>query len=261
MAELSEVVSDPLKLVNFVIGDGDLSALASAENFQLVVLGLMKTLLISNRKLEESNHLVAELNQRCVVLEEASLERDAEIEELKESVSYRDRVISDLTTRSLNLEEYSRRNTVTLTNVPFTEGEDVPVKVCQIINEVNVLPDGLDLSYISHAHRNVRYGTVLKEGDRPPTITLQFVRSMDKDLLMDNKSKWKDAHGKGKGTINILHALSPYLYNEMKNMTAHEDVEYVDYRGHLKHFAVKMRKGVMYKKIRCLAHLIQEAGL
>jgi len=258
---LSEIVSDPLKLVSFVTGEGDLKQLASVDNFNLVVLGMMKSMLISHQELAESNKLVAQLNSRVVALEEDAQDRDLEINKLKTDVANRDRTISDLQDRTLGLEEYSRRSTVTLTNVPYSENENLGVKVIQLINQTKILTDGLDLDYVSHVHRNKRWTAVIKPEDKPPTVTLQFVRAMDKDIIMENKSKWKAAHGSGVGKVNILHAMCPRIYNEMKALNAHKDVDFADYRGHLRHFAVKMNDTTWVKNIRGLQHLKQEIGI
>lgn len=274
--DLSVVVSDPQKLMEFITGSEDnLTTVASHDNFKLVVLGMMKSLLISNKRLELSSEKVLELNERCSeltdrcvtleaavdTLEQAAIVRDQRIDALENEFMKKACYTNDLSTRAMDLEEYSRRNTCTLTNIPYVEGENLIVKVCQMINKLGVLSDGIDPSYISHVHRNMRYGTKPKDGGLPPTITLVFVRSMDKDLIMNNKSVWKEKHGKGKGSPNILHSMAPTVYREKKLIEAVPEVEYVDYRGHLKHFAVKMVNSTLHKFIRSRFHLKSEHGV
>ena len=144
--DLSVVVSDPQKLMEFITGSEDnLTTVASHDNFKLVVLGMMKSLLISNKRLELSSEKVLELNERCSeltdrcvtleaavdTLEQAAIVRDQRIDALENEFMKKACYTNDLSTRAMDLEEYSRRNTFTLTNIPYVEGENLIVKVCQ----------------------------------------------------------------------------------------------------------------------------------
>ena len=152
--DLSVVVSDPQKLMEFITGNEDnLTTVASHDNFKLVVLGMMKSLLISDKRLELSSEKVLELNERCSeltdrcvtleaavdTLEQAAIVRDQRIDALENKFMKKACYTNDLSTRAMDLEEYSRRNTCTLTNIPYVEGENLIVKVCQMINKLGVL--------------------------------------------------------------------------------------------------------------------------
>jgi len=269
---LKEVVKSPELLMEFITGEGsNLNELASVENFNIVMIGMMKTLLLSNQELVKSNKRVEELTHRVVTLENSVARLEHDNSQMKVKLHECNVRADNAQGRAMDLEEYSRRNTITLTNLPYTaQNEDLPVKVVQLINDLGLHGD-LDTGYISHAHRNMRWGTLptvpSKDEDdvekfvKPPTVTVQFVRAMDKDLLMANKSKWKAVHGSGVGKMNILHCMAPSVYAQKQALDKVPEVDYADYRGHIRHFAVKMVDGSWVNNIRTREHLRSERGV
>ena len=145
-------------------GTADISKLSSSENVIGVIVTTLGQLLKSDR---ENNKLK---------------ERISELEKKNEE---QDRKIVDFELRLFKMEQYSSRSTVIITGVPANDNENTAEIVCKTINDADkdIAISPCDLS---HCHRNWTNRT-----NRPPTITVVFNRSYDKDLVMRKSTRDK----------------------------------------------------------------------
>jgi len=156
---------------------------------------------------------------------------------LKAEVVRKNVTIAKLESRVVDLEQYSRRNTMILTGLPVEAGEVLETRIVDVLNELEVLPTELTTGDICNVHRNRA-----RSDSKPPSITVQFVRGLDKDRLFYNKKNFRLNSNK---KLNIFHAMSPALSKEMGEIRsqAGDMVEYLDFRGHTQMFAVNSQWG------------------
>ena len=244
-----ELCNDPEKFVNYVSNPAsDLNVLAKSDNVNLFIMKLLQQIIIKNQetndKLVKSSNEVAELEEKCV--------------ELSTRLNHQNEKVSELNARILVLEQYSRRSTVTVTGVPFESGENVEDKIVRIINKSEIIKHDFDSTFISNAHRNKpREG---KDGKPPPppSITVSLVKSSDVDMLLSNKKQFKKVHGANK--INIFYSMSAGTRDQKLLMEKAEEVEFADWQGHSRLFAVKMRNGNFIRKIKGFHDLETKVG-
>ena len=219
MSDINELLNDS-KLLHSFIKDksSDLNILAGSN------LAIVKMLQLSILRNDIQYDVMKEQLQ-------VSLNK---ISELESRLNQKEEHIDTLHQRLSTLEQYSRRNTVIMSGVPHSADENLESKVCKLINDANILPQKFTVNQISHVHRN-RFNQ-----KSTASITLQFARGIDKDRLFSQKPKFKACHKASK--INIFHAMSPTLVKEQKAMQSVSGVDWVDYRGHNKHFVVKLKE-------------------
>ena len=191
-------------------GTADVDKLSTSENAMALVITMLGQLIQSNKE----NSV---LKERVVKLEN--------------KVAEQDKILTDFERRLFKSEQYSSRSTAILTGLPTTPSEDVSRKVCDVLNSVepnrNFTP--MDLA---HCHRNKQK----PESSRPPTITVVFNRSYDKDRIMRKAAK--DLLKTKR--MNIHHHMGQTVLAEYWRLTERPDVQWVQYRGHIGNFAVKL---------------------
>ena len=188
-------------------GTADISKLSS-ENVMGVIVTILSQLLKSDR---ENNKLK---------------ERISELEKKNEE---QDRKIVDFELRLFKMEQYSSRSTVIITGVPANDNENTAEIVCKTLNDADkdIAISPCDLS---HCHRNWTNRT-----NRPPTITVIFNRSYDKDLVMRKSTRDKL---KARGTTYTT--TWGTLLSEFRRLSDRTHVNWVQYLGHRSNFSVKM---------------------
>jgi len=223
-SELKDVV-EPLVLQKLLNDpSADLSSLEGKDCqkamllMQQVIVGMLQNLVASN----EASKLRIDQYEGQVV-------------ELKREIVRRDVDNANLKSRLVKVEQYSRRNTMILTGVPFELGEDIEQKTIDIINDHGSLSHVITSGDICNVHRN-------KPGSagKPASVTVVFVRGIDKDLLFRGKRDFRTSCEK---SLNIFHAMCPELVEEMKNIRQRggDMIEYIDFYGHSKMFVVKVK--------------------
>ena len=132
-------------------GTADISKLSSSENVMGVIVTILGQLLKSDRENNKLKERISELEKK----------------------------------RLFKMEQYSSRSTVIITGVPANDNENTVEIVCKTLNDADkdIAISPCDLS---HCHRNWTNRT-----NRPPTITVVFNRSYDKDLVMRKSTRDK----------------------------------------------------------------------
>ena len=138
--------------------------------------------------------------------------------------------IVDFELRLFKMEQYSSRSTVIITGVPANDNENTAEIVCKTLNDADkdIAISPCDLS---HCHRNWTNRT-----NRPPTITVVFNRSYDKDLVMRKSTRDKLKARR----YNIHHHMGNTVLSEFRRLSDRTDVNWVQYLGHRSNFSVKM---------------------
>ena len=185
-------------------------------------------------------------------------------EELKLTVSSQEQLINHLQLRHkqmdervLYLEQYSRKDVVTLTGLSYHEHEsdlELRNKVCHLLNTLQI-PTYNDEPYFTFSafsaiHRNGRRGN----RGKPPTVTVKFLSLMDKDLVMKNKSQLRRMNP---GT-NLFHSMAMGTRDVKSKLEQSKYVKFAEYNGMNEGFSVCLvdRRGWI-SKIRSSSDLDQ----
>ena len=239
MSEVKQLLEDSKCLTDFISDPA--SDLTVLENSNLAILKLLQ-IVINN---QDSDRVTA-ISEKVDQISEKVSDNEERILELEEDLSVKEKHINELNERLIKSEQYSRRNTAIVTGVPYQKNENLEAKICDVINSTNILHHEFQTGDIAHVHRN-KWGTY-------SSITLQFVRGIDKDRLFSAKPKFRLAHLKPK--INIHHAMCDQLIEEKKEIETVQGVKWVDFRGHAKMFVVKMDDENFFRGIRGCSDLI-----
>ena len=135
------------------------------------------------------------------------------------------------------LDQYMRKNVMIVSGLSFetTEtSEELQQKILGMLNTI-YRPTGLVLDFrdLIACHRNGRKGN----GNRPPSVTVKFVRYMDKDRLFTRQFvalRKKEFRG-----VNFHHNLCKRLIHEQKLINEHSNlVKFSFFAGDNKFFSV-----------------------
>ncbi len=116
-----------------------------------------------------------------------------------------------------------------VTGLPFQEDETqdtLQTTVLGMFNEI-LVKRGYELSMLdlSAMHRNGRK----MKGNRPPSITVKFLRFHEKDLFFEKETiKYRKDLFKG---VNFFHCMAKGMINEQENIKAHPAVKFVIFEG------------------------------
>ena len=162
---------------------------------------------------------------------------------MEKKLGEQDKVLADFEHRLFKSEQYSSKSTAILTGLPTSPNEDISRTVCSVLNSVEPSRNFTPLD-LAHCHRNKQKS----DSSRPPTVTVVFIRSYDKDMFMRKASKDKLKMKK----INLHHHMGPTVLAEFKRLSERHDVQWVQYRGHVGNFAVKLKNdGFITQVLNC----------
>lgn len=205
---------------------------------------------------ELSDAFRANTNQLSQIQEALSNEKHLN-EELKLTISSQEKLINQLQLRQkqadervLYLEQYSRKDVITLTGLEYYENEhphDLMMKVCNIFNTISI-PNYND-DHHPYFNRNA-FSAIHRNGYRgnrgkPPTVTVKFISLMDKDLIMRNKGLVR----KNNPNINLFHSMAKGTRDIKSDIESSEYVKFAEYNGINEGFSVCLveRKGWISK--------------
>ena len=165
-----------------------------------------------------------------------------------------------LTEQVIQQDQYSRKDIVIMTGLHYDYEEDesseeLAQSVTNVLNRVTGNKLNLtDRDFVA-IHRN----RIDKSSDRPPTVTIKFLRYSDKDKLFDRAalSKRKEIFPH----IKLHHGLCPGLIEERNKISAISGVKFVRYDGANRHFTVCFMKNGepdrFFNRIRNFEHMQQ----
>ncbi len=152
-----------------------------------------------------------------------------DIDELKQENSELKSKVSLLEEDCTRAEQYSRKDVMIVTGLSYTEDElqaDLEKTVLGMFNEILVSKRyELSMLDICAMHRNGRK----MKGDRPPSVTVKFLRFHEKDKFFERDSiKCRKELYKG---INFFHCMAKGMINEQNSIKAHPAVKFVIFEG------------------------------
>ena len=112
----------------------------------------------------------------------------AEIQEKDKAIKQLEKKVTDLQNETDRLEQYSRRNSIRITNVPEDDDEDTSEKVFTLVNEKMRLEPPLDISEIDRLHR------VGRKENTPRAIIVKFATYRSRKRVYEKRSSLKDLH-------------------------------------------------------------------
>ena len=126
-------------------------------------------------------------------------------------------------------EQYSRKDVLIITGLPFTEQETDAELRAEVLGMFNTLlkPKSYELSMLDliALHRNGRK----MKGNRPPSVTVKFVRFHEKDMFFDRtviKARKENFAG-----ISFFHCLSKGMIKEQSLIKQHDAVKFCRFEG------------------------------
>ena len=119
---------------------------------------------------------------------------------MEKKLGEQDKVLADFERRLFKSEQYSSRSTAILTGLPTSPNEDSSRTVCSVLNSVEPSRN-FTLLDLAHCHWNKQKS----DSSRPPTVTVVFNRSYNKDMFMRKASKDKLKMK----MINLHHHMGP----------------------------------------------------
>lgn len=153
--------------------------------------------------------------------------------------------MSNIEERQMVLEQYSRKDVVIMTGFPQQEEETQENLQRQVLGLLNAVKppryQDFTLKDFSAIHRNGK-----GKNNRPPSITIKFLRLHEKDLFFAKPVKQLIRNKR----VNIFHSLCQAMIDEMKGIERHDLVNYVYYSGPARHFVVKLNCGDYLNYIR-----------
>ena len=199
--------------------------------------------------LEKHDDVLGQLtahSQQISQLEEENCRLNNEVKVLKEKVNDQD--------------QYSRKDIVILTGLKYTEEEsqtELNKAVLDILNKISgngVILNSRDFVAIHRNRRNVN-------NNRPPTITIKFLRFSDKDAMFTKRAratlKQHYSH------IKLHHGMSPGYIDIRNKLSECDSVKFVRYEGANRFFTVCVSSGngdpdIFLNRIRNVQHYIAE---
>lgn len=156
---------------------------------------------------------------------------------MEENCSLRTKV-QELEETTVTLEQYSRKDVLILTGLDMDPNErrtELAQRIAGIFNKIcttrTFAPDDF-----CAVHRN---GHEYKN-NRPPSVTVKFLRFTDKDLLFDKSVKI--LLRKHLPKVNYFHNLCRSLIDEQDKIRDHDNVKFVIYQGVGRNFSVCLNK-------------------
>ena len=156
-------------------------------------------------ELKELNKSITHFNERIEAYEKEKIEREKQIEDLKEEVHGLKEKLIEVDITLDRHEQYSRRNCLLLHGIKENDHEDTDVLVMSTLKEnmgADLFPTDIDHIY--------RIGKKKTDG-KPRAIIVKFARYNRRRMIYENKKKLK-----GKG-VNITESLTS---KRMKDLNA-----------------------------------------
>ena len=153
------------------------------------------------------------------------------------------------------IDQYSRKNVMTVTGYRFESGElqcDLERSIIGMLNKISPAHINLTMRDFIAIHRNSREG----RNGRPPTITVKFIRYYEKDLFF-NKAAIGIRKSQFTG-VGFHHNLCSRLISEQQDIKKHTDVKFVNYMGDTRFFSVCLNSNTFLNRIRSYGHFVEE---
>ena len=199
------------------------------------------------------------LEQNTKMLEQVEDNTD-NIEQLKKEKVQMRKELAQLKEQIDEQDQYSRKDIVIMTGLEYPTEEtptELESSVLAVLNKISGNRLNLKNRDFVAIHRN----RINQHSNRPPTITIKFLRFSDKDKMFTKLARQtlKQAYGH----IKLHHGLSPGYIKIRNQIDQHDRVKFVRYEGGTRYFTVCVNGtdsngDVFYNRIRNLEHLTLE---
>ena len=161
--------------------------------------------------------------------------------------------VATINEQMIRLDQYSRKDILIMTGVEYNESEsdeELASKVTNILNRISGM--SLNVRDFIAIHRNGR--TI--RNNRPPTVTVKFLRFTDKDVIFTRRSlincRSMYSH------VKLHHGLCPGLIDIRNKLAQVDKVKFARFDGGNRFFTVCVINGdddVFFKRIQNVAQL------
>jgi hypothetical protein len=221
-----------------------------------VLKSFAKTLNDLAEKNEDVRNSLSELKQNNAEVLRHLSQHTTQIAALETENAKLFKQVKFLTEQVIQQDQYSRKDIVIMTGLTYEEGEsqeELATSVTRILNQSTGNSLNLTKRDFIAIHRN----RINLNSDRPPTVTIKFLRFTDKDAMFT-----KMAFAKRKAIypyIKLHHGLCPGLIEERNKISNHENVKFCRYEGANIFFTVCVvfsgKLDRFYNRIRNYEHL------
>ena len=221
-----------------------------------VLKSFAKTLNDLAEKNEDVRNSLSELKQNNAEVLKHMSQHTTQIAALEMENAKLFKQVKFLTEQVIQQDQYSRKDIVIMTGLIYEEGEsqeELATSVTRILNQSTGNSLNLTKRDFIAIHRN----RINLNSDRPPTVTIKFLRFTDKDAMFT-----KIAFAKRKEIyphIKLHHGLCPGLIEESDKISNLENVKFCRYEGANRYFTVCVvvsgKPDRFYKRIRNYEHL------
>ena len=161
--------------------------------------------------------------------------------------------VAILNEQMIRLDQYSRKDILIMTGVEYNESEsdgELASKVTNILNRISGM--SLNIRDFIAIHRNGRS----TRNNRPPTVTVKFLRFTDKDVIFTRRSlsncRSMFSH------VKLHHGLCPGLIDIRNKLAQVDQVKFARFDGGNRFFTVCVTNGdddIFFKRIQNVAQL------
>ena len=208
-------------------------------------------------------------------LAEAHVKLLSEYKTLKNKVAGLSEQAGDSVIASNQALQYTRRDTLVVTGIPFTSGED-PEKLkgdlaTQLSSSGVTVTDNDFSAYHRNGNKLIEKEIANKTGDGtrkiiiPPSVTVRFRNSNLKDRVIRGYKNF-DSENKRPKKIRVFQSTTPYYSNLKKDIsnffrdddTIKREIRWIHWRSPSCGMAVKCKDGSYFQGIHCMEDLLEQ---
>ena len=170
-----------------------------------------------------------------------------DIKELQQENEKMQERVDRLEEANTRLDQYSRKDVMVVTGVPMETGEtseQLFTHITGIFNKISSANRVISKDDFIAIHRN----SSEYRGNRPPTITVKFIRFFDKESFFNKDVKQKLV--RLYPGVKFHHNLCRGLIMEQNLIKQHDKVKFVIYQGARRNFSVCLNNDKFINKVR-----------
>ena len=235
-------------------------------------------MVVTRSQLTEDELLIQELNASDDLSEFADLTKIAQM--FRYSISQQSKIIDQVDKNSediatlkqensklkvrldnlnedrIRIEQYSRKDVLLVTGLKMEDRESQSQLFQKITGIFNDITENYDRTFTKDDFIAVHRNGISYKGNRPPTVTVKFLRFYDKDVMFNKDTRTKlrvmfDG-------VKFHHNMCRPLIEEQNRINEHASVKFSIYQGDRSNFSVYLHEGQFMNKIKNYADLIKK---
>jgi len=229
------------------------------KEISTVLKQFAKTLTDLAEKNEDVRNSLSELKQNNTEVLKHLSQHTTQIAALETENAKLFKQVNFLTEQVIQQDQYSRKDIVIMTGLSYEEGEsqeELTTSVIKVLNRTT----GNSLNLTNRDFIAIHRNRINLNSNRPPTVTIKFIRFTDKDAMFTKLvfAKRKELYP----DIKLHHGLCPGLIEERNKISNHENVKFCRYDGANRFFTVCIvtpgKPDRFLNRIRSLEHFNSE---